>query len=84
MCKKNKIKRIIYKYVNSRKNENFQSNITKHSFYNLYIEYIYPHQNFKSGYFLRNNHSFDCDYLYDKKTDINRKEIFNKAFFIQK
>ena len=54
---KNKIKRIIYKCSFNRKNENFKEKMKMSSFCNVTIEYIFPGQNVKSGYFLKKGHS---------------------------
>ena len=67
--KKNKIKRILYKCINLRKKEKYYHNTRHHSFCNSTIEYIYPKQNVKSGYFLKIDHSIDC-YNLDKKFEI--------------
>lgn len=51
--KKNNIKREIYKCIYNRKYENkLIKNKSHKSFCNATLEYIYPHQNIKSGFFL--------------------------------
>ena len=59
--KKNKIKRIIYKYNNSKKYEYIKSNISKYYIYNSYIENIYNKTNeinnreiFNKTFFIKN------------------------------
>ena len=72
--KKDKIKRLIYKCENLKKNER-NCNKYKHSaFCNSKIEYIYPEQGVKSGYFIKKEHSLDCDNLYKKSYDNNLKD----------
>ena len=94
--KKDKIKRLIYKCENLRKNERNCHKYKHSAFCNSKIEYIYPGQGVKSGYFIKKNHSSECDNLYkntfndnyiDNNNDILKNNINNindKNSFIEK
>ena len=57
--KKRKIKKIIYKCINLRKDERIRISSNLPLFCNSTIEYIEPEQNVKSGYFLKIAHKKD-------------------------
>ena len=75
--KKDNIKRIIYKCINNRKNENFKKGTKNKSFCNATIIYIEPNKKVKSGYFLKKDHSSECKEL-DKNIKISKKENYKK------
>ena len=71
---KRKIKKIIYKCKNNRKEEKFRIETKQKPFCEATLEYIEPGQNVKSGYFLKKNHSLECDILEDKFKPIMKSE----------
>ena len=81
---KNKIKRIIYKYIKYRRNEFIKREINTKSFCNSTIIYIFPNQNKKSGYFLKKKHSLECEESYIKKSGKDNNILIkdNKDKFI--
>ena len=81
--RKDNIKRIIFKCCNNRKDEALRESINKKSFCNATIEYIYPEQNIKSGYFLKHPHSIECNDIYDNKPKIVDKKGKDKEKFIE-
>ena len=81
--RKDNIKRIIFKCCNNRKDEALRESINKKSFCNATIEYIYPEQNIKSGYFLKHPHSIECNDIYDNKPKIVDKKSKDKEKFIE-
>ena len=83
---KKNIKRIIYKCINNRKNENFSKEIhNKGTFCNATIIYIYPHQNINSGYFVKHEHSQKCIQLNHNSDNEEKKDISkDKDNFITK
>ena len=74
--KKNNIKRDIYKCKYNRHEEKFRKEMKLKSFCNATIEYVYPNQNTKSGYFLKEDHSQECEKAFPtiKKNDFNPDE----------
>ena len=70
--KKDKIKRLVYKYVNSRKEEKFKQKSKQPDFCSANLEYIEPNQHVKSGYFLKKDHSMECNNI---SSIINIKKI---------
>ena len=60
---KRKIKKIVYKWQNNRKDEKFWIETNQEPFCEATLEYIEPGQNIKSGYFLQKPHSAECDLL---------------------
>ena len=72
--RKDKIKRIIYKCVNCRKEESFRQKSKQTPFCHATIEYIEPNQRVKSGYFLKKEHSVECNNISIK---INIKQNAN-------
>ena len=80
---KDKIKRIVYKCANNRKNELLREKLKKGSFCNATIEYIYPDQGVKSGFFLKEEHSIECISLdkHEEKKQLNLSK--DKEKFIE-
>ena len=70
--KKDKIKRLVYKCVNSRKEEQFRQKSKQPDFCSATLEYIEPNQHVKSGYFLKKDHSMECNNI---SSIINIKKI---------
>lgn len=64
---KNNIKRIIYKCIKYRRNENIKKDLNTKGFRYATIIYIFPNQNKKSGYFLKKKHSLECEESYKIK-----------------
>ena len=64
---KRKIKKIIYKCINIRKEEKLRNDTNQPKFCNATIEFIEPGQNVKSGYFFKTEHSSECEKLLDEK-----------------
>lgn len=75
---KRKIKKIIYKCINNRKDDRIRRATNQPTFCNATIEYIEPGQNIKSGFFIKSFHSEECiemDYI---KSIKNIKEKVEK------
>ena len=73
---KRKIKKIIDKCINMRKDEKLRNQTGQEKFCTATLEYIYPGQNKKSGYFLKKEHSTECEMLTEekvKKLDLEKK-----------
>ena len=83
---KRKTKKIIYKCINIRKDENFRRNTNQPVFCNGTIEYIVPGQNVKSGYFIKKLHSLSCHELdyknVNEKAQKNVRQKSDKENFI--
>ena len=80
---KKNIKRIIYKCANNRHDEKLRQQTKQKTFCNATIEFIFPGQNCKSGYFFKKDHSDECINMYidfPKKIKINE---LNKEKFVQ-
>lgn len=76
---KRKVKKTIYKCSYMRKDEKLRNETGQKQFCNATIEYIEPGQNIKAGYFLKKEHSLECDDLYNqKKIKIENQEKNNK------
>ena len=65
---KRKIKKVIYKCINIRKDDRIRRSNGQPSFCNATIEYIEPEQNVKTGYFMKTLHSEECIELDYKKS----------------
>ena len=72
---KRKIKKVIYKYKNYRKDEKLRIETNQKPFCDATLEYIEPGQNVKSGYFLKKDHSLECDLFEGKEKEQCKKEI---------
>ena len=66
-----------------RKDEKLRIETGQKKFCNSTLEYIYPGQNKKNGYFLKRDHSTECEMLTKEKVKIldlekkqNQKELF--------
>ena len=84
---KRKIKKIIYKCKNNRKDEKLRLETKQNPFCEATLEYIEPGQNVKSGYFLKKNHSAECDLLEGGSKNIKileAKKYEDKKLFISK
>ena len=84
---KRKIKKIIYKCKNNRKDEKLRLETKQNPFCEATLEYIEPGQNVKSGYFLKKNHSAECDLLEGGSKNIKvleAKKYEEKKLFISK
>ena len=75
---KRKIKKIIYKCINNRKDDRIKRATGNQPFCNGNIEYIEPGQNVKSGYFIKTNHSEDCIEMDYKKSILEIKKKVEK------
>ena len=80
--KGDKILRFVYKCQNHRKDEKIRIQLKKPCFCNGTIEYSFPNQNQKSGYFFKNDHSEDCKNLGNNEdvidSRLNANNIDNK------
>ena len=65
---KRKIKKIIYKCINIRKDDRISRVTNQLVLCNAIIEYIEPGQNIKSGYFIKDHHSEECDEINYRKS----------------
>ena len=84
---KRKIKKIIYKCKNNRKDEKLRLETKQNPFCEATLEYIEPGQNVKSGYCLKKPHSVECDLLEDSSKNIKileAKKYEDKKIFISK
>ena len=59
-------KKVIYKCKNYRKDEKLRIETNQKRFCDATLEYIEPGQNVKSGYFLKKDHSLECELLEGK------------------
>ena len=75
---KRKIKKIIYKCINNRKDDRIRRATGNQPFCNGTIEYIEPGQNVKSGYFIKTFHSEDCIEMDYKKSILEIKKKVEK------
>ena len=78
--KEDKILRIIFKCINHRKDEKLRLQLKKPAFCNATIEYIYPKQNIRSGYFFKIDHSDECKNLFKINIDSDIYEKSHKLF----
>ena len=82
-----KIKKLIYKCVNIRKNERIILETNQSLFCNATIEFIEENQHVTSGYFLTKKHSIECDNLFfqnlNNNIDLPDKKIKDKENFIE-
>jgi len=81
---KDKIKREIYKCKYNRHEEKLRKSLKKKCFCNATIEYIYPNQNKKSGYFLKEGHSVECEDQFPENKIFNEQAKTNKNNDIKK
>ena len=79
--KKNNIKRIVYKCIYQRHDEKIRQELHTKAFCDATIEYIYPGQNTKSGYFLSKDHSNECQNKYLTYSRTEAKIEFKKEKF---
>ena len=75
---KRKIKKIIYKCINNRKDDRIRRATGKQPLCNTTIEYIEPGKNIKSGYFIKSFHSDDCNEMDYKKSVLEIKKKVEK------
>ena len=75
---KRKIKKIIYKCINIRKDDRIRRATNQPVFCNATIEYIEPGQNIKSGYFIKYYHSEECDEMNYRKSFEKIKDKIEK------
>ena len=75
---KRKLKKIIYKCVNNRKDDRIRRATNQQTFCNATIEFIEPGQNVKSGYFIKSYHSEECLEFYYLQSIKNMKEKVEK------
>ena len=82
-----KIKKLIYKCVNIRKNERIILETNQSLFCNATIEFIEENQHVTSGYFLTKKHSIECDNLFfqnlNNNIELPDKKIKDKENFIE-
>ena len=72
---KRKIKKVIYKCKNYRKDEKLRIETNQKPFCEATLEYIEPGQNVKSGYFLKKEHSLECELFEGKEKEQIKNEI---------
>jgi len=72
---KRKIKKTIYKCKNYRKNEKLRIETNQKPFCDATLEYIERGQNVKSGYFLKKDHSLECELFEGKEKEQCKNEI---------
>ena len=81
---KDKIKREIYKCKYNRNEEKLRQSLKKKSFCNATIEYIYPNQNKKSGFFLKEGHSVEYENKFPENKIFSDDPKTNKSIDVNK